>query len=390
MKFGNKLNFSHLLLPLLLVGYPAVSSFSIILFIESNILSILFRVIVLIISINLFIKINKCEINISKNSFFSFSWYLFWLLYIARLFIDTIYFPENLRFSIYEYFCYIVLTCFIPATACKYISYKHTVCKAKQYIYFLIFLTCLGIIISKYIENLTSFNIVEIFNLRLETTKLNSISISHTGYILSTLVFCDYFEKKIKLLKFFILFFCGIILGILGGSRGPFIAFIISLFLYITFNNRKNKNMFISLLLLTLLFLWIVDFLFDITLFRRLINHDPSDSIRYMLFQSGIEVIKNNLLFGAGIEPLGFWPHNTILEAFILNGIIGGGLYLIILYNAFKKSYNLLIIQHYSRWIVLLYIQFFIIAMVNSSLYLSIQLWALIIVINYLQYKDID
>lgn len=384
----NRSNISFLgsiLIALSIAGYPAISSLSIFLGIDNRFISIPFRILIILISLYIiFIKFRTIKL---KLYIFWLIWWFFWTFYILRLIIDFLYFPENLRIPLWEYISYIIGTCLLPATACYLIQDNDVLKKAFIYIYWLLLITCFSVILTLPFEFIQSIKFDDLFNIRLETPTLNSISISHVGFMLATLALIKLYnhESTFKRIILLIIFSFGILFGNSGGSRGPFVAFIISILFFFTLhlsNSTRKKDRFIFFLFLSISigFMQIAISL-NSTIIRRISNFDPSDEIRLSLFMDGFNIFIDNFFLGAGIEPLGFWPHNTILEAFMLNGIFSGILYLGLLLISYLKCIKIIIFHCNQEWLVILYIQFCLIAMVNSSLYQSTQLWAIMAVI---------
>jgi hypothetical protein len=63
-----------------------------------------------------------------------------------------------------------------------------------------------------------------------------------------------------------------------------------------------------------------------------------------MMFDA-IKLIYNSPLIGGGIEPLGWYPHNLILEAFMVAGLTSGLLFLTIYFWGLYISYKLMFSQ---------------------------------------------
>lgn len=373
-----------ILISLSVAGYPAISSISIFFDIDNRLISIPFRLFILVISV-LIILYNRKNLVENRNLFW-YIWWLFWALYILRIIIDYLIFPENLRLPLWEYVAYGVGTCLLPAVASTYISDDTTLSKSLNYIFKLLFLTCVSVILTLPYEYIVQVKFENLFNIRLETHTLNPISVSHVGFMLSTIGFISLLTttSKLKNILLFLMILFGIIFGNSGGSRGPFIAFIISiifLLFYFLFVVERRKIIFIIIVLFVFIGFMFISFSYDSTLIRRVSNFDPSDEIRFSLYKDGLNLFLDNFFFGAGVEPLGFWPHNTILEAFMLNGFISGLMYFSLLLLTFFKSFKIVFHDSGKLWIILLFIQYFLIAMVNASLYQSNQLWVLMAII---------
>lgn len=166
-------------------------------------------------------------------------------------------------------------------------------------------------------------------------------------------------NKKLRKNKFLLIFnLAVIILGILSiifaKSEGAIVAVIASI-IFILFSYTKNKLNFIFTLII------LVTTLFFIPPTQKILNNkillnDYSGKIRYQMWIETKNMLKDNFLFGAGlnnyknkIQPYKLnknyetflFPHNIFLNFWSELGFFGLIIFLIIFYIFFKKCYLL-------------------------------------------------
>jgi hypothetical protein len=101
------------------------------------------------------------------------------------------------------------------------------------------------------------------------------------------------------------------------------------------------------------------------------------DAERSLLLSQAIHLIAANPLAGAGTEPLETYPHNILLESFLVVGIVSGLCFVFLLVKASIDALVILRVDRDRFWISLLFIQYSAGAMVSGSLYFSNIFWVL-------------
>ena len=374
---------SNLLFALIIVGYALITAISDLLGIQNSILTFGLRLYILISSVLIIAN------NFNKKSDgllgLIFLYALFFLLFLSRIIFDYLFFPENLRLSVFEYSYLIIGVCLIPSVAI--LLSADEVILEKSGIYILVLGTFAALlIIYSILRNQDVIGIADLFYKRRELVKINTITISEIGVSLvitsmSMFLFLRRIPKLLKLVLVSIVI-AGLFTLLMGASRGPMVILVMILalcfFSVIRFSNKSIFLLFLMFIIIAYKNFDIFKFFETSNLIRRLhfgLFHDES---RKYFFNSGLNLITKNFYLGSGVEPLKFYPHNLVLESFLLNGIVSGILFcLIVAGSIYCLAYQFIEKTEY-RWISLLYLQFLGGAMLTGSLYSSYQFWVLI------------
>lgn len=101
------------------------------------------------------------------------------------------------------------------------------------------------------------------------------------------------------------------------------------------------------------------------------------DTERTKLLTDSWKAFVKHPLLGAGIEPLGQYPHNLIVESFLAIGIVGGMVFVSLVLISTIAAWIVLRTDRTHFWIGLLFVQHMIWAMLSGSLYGSAATWCL-------------
>jgi O-antigen ligase len=197
-----------------------------------------------------------------------------------------------------------------------------------------------------------------------EVSPLNISSLSLLSSLALLLIGLD---RKNKL--FLLLSVCFFILSFIGGSKGPLLAWIISLFFYF-FISTTNKFKFIGKIgFVSIVVIGIINILllFELKLVERFVglensNNSTSISQREELYTYTInEILDKYTFFGAGVDTFQenfygkyTYPHNIILELAYEIGIISTIILILILLLIFVM--NKLYKQNYIYLSILIYL----------------------------------
>ncbi|MDJ0661313.1 MAG: O-antigen ligase family protein [Crocosphaera sp.] len=107
----------------------------------------------------------------------------------------------------------------------------------------------------------------------------------------------------------------------------------------------------------------------------RVALSDKASDERLELLKSSSTTFLNNLVFGASnwVANEGHYPHNLILEAFQNLGIVGGGIFLVLLLMSSYRAWGR--IRHGEYMVPLLFFQALVGGQFSGSLYAYAQLW---------------
>lgn len=374
-------------LVLSIVGYPLISPLSIIFEVPNRFISIPFRTFILLLSLAIIIKYYffRCRFPFTP---FWFCWWAFWAIYISRMILDAIFNQDVLRLPLSEYLLYAIGVSLLPSLV-VFVKVNHV--RFDKVPLLIVLLGVLGAIFNFLVLHHESmiFEIATFLSMRQETETLNPISLSHLGLTIIVLSAWKLVQPKLQIfIKYFLVFaFCvGIITLLAGASRGPLFCLFVEFLLlgFIALKNLSKKNIYriilIALLIITMVIFAIVNYE-SVNMFRRAQESIFLDDRRTELMYSGWDLFLNNILLGAGTEPLGYYPHNAILESFLLSGIFSGLLFLGLLVLSLVYSLKIIIKYRNISWVSLLYFQFIMASMFSGALYDSGAMWVSMVLV---------
>jgi hypothetical protein len=183
---------------------------------------------------------------------------------------------------------------------------------------------------------------------------------------------------KIKLLLALTLV-VSLIVGLRASSRGPVISFLIVLYFYY-FTKSKYKILSLTVIATCLLFIILFkDFVLDMVGYVSPVLQDrfmeeggsalQRQNMAYEALNNFINYPIFGYAFGVMFEGSIGYPHNTVLEAFNGLGLIGGVLFLILIYHGVKASYYLLHCGVRNSWVCLLFMMRLVQSMFSGNFY---------------------
>lgn len=360
---------------LMFFGYPLFSSIAVILDVPNRFLVIPYRSLVLMLSIYALIPL-LCRRF--RFSFFTVLLIVFWFYYISRLVVDGLFSPWMFETkSLLEYWLFAVGVSLLPSMAVCYsliTANEGQLSNSATKLGFVALVLCFF----AYFQS-KEYDISAVVFSRYETEVLNPISFGHM--CVSLAVFAVYsfcFNKgRGKLFSVFvaILSLIGILLS---GSRGPLLSF---LFILACAVFALSKRVLIFLPLLCSLFLGCVFYFFhDLAIFDRFTSGFFNDPARSKLFFEAVDNVSENFFLGAGISPMESYPHNLLLESFMVLGVGGGILFtLIMVVSIVLALINVCFGRE--RLFSFLYIQYFLYVLVSGSLHEVSVFWMLTFII---------
>ena len=391
----------------MLCGYECTISILDFLGVATRPYSILIRSLILLASLMLLLLNARAKSN--NNSTFEFQRYdflffCFWALYLARLLFTTVSYDDRLYLDIAEYWIWALLVCFIPASSILFIPQSFVSNLKKEfhrYIYIALFVCLISFVLVFF----TSFSLIEgrisnstILTGRFQIPHLNPISVA---YICSLFLLHIFVSHKNNLFLYFTssknsaIVITAFFFLLLSSSRGPLIAFILSMMLFI----YKNKNLYkplykphllVTLLLVTIAFQEFTNFFLGNS--YRLANalsilssplstpssslYDASASDRLTRYKLAIDYIIESPLFGRYIELPNAkgYPHNLLLEALLSTGFLGTFILGFLFYTVIKKGL-ISRLDIFSEYIYIAFFFYFIAVQFSGAIYNSLALW---------------
>ena len=401
MHLNIKSNILPFFILLNLFGFPIIIAVNLYLGLSTSMGSIMYRSIILIIALLLIAN----AITFKKKPTLQVKLLvLFWILYSIRLFYDLSIRDLYLESEFYDSSDTIYLFAFggilIPLLAiimnAKFINFKvlgKLLLKAS-------FIQCIFVLLGLY--KLFGINLGQIAAQRhlyssaqlgenlTGGSPLNPILVSRCGVLLILLAVSNYLFQRDKthfLIKYFAIPL-GLLLVILGGSRGPLVSMLLVLiFIYFIFLNKNKlkskvilRQIIISISLLYVLFFVYQMFSEQIGLFDRFSQLNDNASIdlgRSEHWSAAINQFMDNPFLGDQIFDKHLWiyPHNLIIEAFMALGVVGGLLFLYLIISNLLKYSSIVKHQIKTLPILLLFMLYLMFGMSSGGLYNSTEFW---------------
>ena len=326
---------------------------------------------------------------------------LFIIPYSLRLLYDTIVVPESLFKQPSDYWLFWFLIILVPGLNMFFLD------KMQASKYFFWTWAAHGFIGIRALLMDPSQTRFFLQSGRLAAAAINPISLGHYGASLALLglfFWLNYQQlfpkKKLRFLKFASMasMLIGIVVVMLASSRGPFLALLVSAFIVIIKQGKRNFRTFLLLAVIALSAMAGTVFAasYGSTFFERLfalgdeLEVEESGLGRASLYSLTFQIISQNPLFGAGIELPGYgYPHNLILEGFLPLGILGGILFLWLYFRGVSQSFRSLNKQNSAwGWVGMLFIQRAVGATFSGSLNASYPFWYLLFAVLALIFQS--
>lgn len=360
---------------LMFFGYPLFSSIATILDLANKLVVVPYRSIVLLLS--LFV-IAPLIYRRFQFSFYTVVLIVFWLYYFLRLIVDGVLSPWMFESKpLFEYWLFALGVTLLPSLAVcfalKIIDEKQLSAWGVRF-GFVAFIFCFY----SYFH-FVGYDSSKVISSRYETDSLNPISFGHMCVslaIFSAYSFC--FSGGVG--RFFpaLVFILSLVGIVLAGSRGPMLSFVGVLGCVVFILSRKTLLLLFFLLVFFSIQLFV--FFHDLAIFDRFSNGFFNDAARSGLMYEAVGNIFENLFLGAGVAPMESYPHNFLLESFMILGVGGGALFLLILASCVALSFVNIAFGRL-RLISLLYIQYSLYVMVSGSLHEVAVFWVLTFII---------
>ena len=376
--YSNKLKYLQIsLIPLMLLGFEAMSFFISDSSLESNKISIIYRFFFVVICL-LIIKNYSIKKKIFKQNYILF---VFWILYLIRGFYDSTLNPESVKSMIPMFWLFAFFLSFIPMIALFASINIITIIYAKKVFFFLAILV-------NVLSLVNNFNAISEGLLTRYTSNMiiNSITYGQTGLALIIISF-SYFMDSLKTSRY--IYICFLLLGLVNlavaGSRGPVIELMVVIIFFIASN--KNKFRFKYLMIMSIIIYFFFSRFEDFINITKVIGRIESTSLdeeRTGLFLDSWQRFANNPILGS--RAIGEWAHNIFLGSLEALGILGGMLMIMIYRNAIKRAFVLAKFES-TDWLALLLVMQLVAALISGAIWNSIILWPLIALISNLYYN---
>jgi len=385
-----KIKLSRFLLEMLfinvIIGFPFISSIPDFIGEQSRLVTVPYRAIILLLSLltlSVFYIYRKRIISYQ----FIFIYFLIWSMMFVRLYWDLEIKQISTIIEPSYYFTFGFGAIFIPSLVFLFRIEEDSLIRIYKWSLYGMFFSAVANLFAGlvHIQNITSAS-VDIS--RISSNVFSPITYGYLGVTLIILAISN-FPKPGKLfdISFRILsMLLGIVIVSVSGSRGPLVALIVCLLLFIlTQVNTRRRFVFFFLAIILVITMYIIMInIQEVSSFRPLSRIDSLTNLsadisfenrikRYKLAinQFLLSPILGNSLVIAETKD---YPHNIIIEAFMSLGVVGAFLLIAIILKSIKSAFFVLKTKT-SIWVSLIYIQFLIGAMVSGSLFTNTDFW---------------
>lgn len=313
--------FGNLMLALAVAGYPLSAAVSQLMGVESNIINLAFRVIILVLSLLLGIW------SVARGQ------YRFDGLIMSFLTIYSIRMVSDLAYSglpdIADDFQFYVATALVPALALGggHIWYDEKKCAR----WIAVIGGFAGVLIAYTLVFRPDDELLAALSDRAAFKYLNPISISYHGLYLAAaaLILIASPDDRRRVVLWGVVAALGGYLLFAGGSRGPFVALVLAVGLT-GFANTRTSGVYAMLGISAAVLLVVVGA--PELIVQRFLSagEDASSLERFDAIQLSLQAAIDHPLYGyAYIEPMtGIYPHNLLVESALAVGVIGAALML--------------------------------------------------------------
>lgn len=342
----------------------------------TQVYTIPYRALSLFVMLLILFWFNPPKRNLYTVQLFTF----YYILWIIRLFYDTFIrtdLPNGIggRIMIFTFLGF--LSIFVIKRAYRYINLNtifkivvvlHVIC-----VFGMLIRNPLFVLAASEIERRTDGSI-----------GLNTISTANLAMTLVMMIVFWFVDSnhslnfKLKLSLIFALI-VSIVIGLRAASRGPVVSFVIVIYFYYFTRSRYKFTSLIFIILLLIFFILFKDLILELigyvspVLQGRFLEEGGSALQRQDMAAEAINNFLNypvfGYAFGVMFEGSIGYPHNTILEAFNGLGLIGGIIFLILIYHGVKASYYLLHSGDRNAWVCLLFMMRLVQSMFSGNFY---------------------
>ena len=321
------------------------------------------------------ITIFSFKFQFSKFQLFFVS---FLTLYFLKLLNDVMYTNLDFGKSHLETILFTLGITIIPAIAFLFSNVKRQFIFSGKYLYYgFNFLTIIALIANDNDQGRLSGNSI-----------LNPITVGHVAASALLINLLYLFQwKKVNKNSFLLIamFSLTSLLGLIfAASRGPILAFVISILTYLVI---LKKISFRFLIIISTIFFLLgpiilhysskFGFAFSSRMHLDYKNTDSkSTEVRVFLWEKGINIFIENPILGKSTTTDQGYPHNFYIELLMSTGLVGLIIYLVPFIKALKnipnhiKSENL-----YMKWLGLLFIQYLIGSLFSGTIYSNDFYW---------------
>lgn len=376
---------------LVVAGYPLISALPLILQVNSRVISVPYRGLVLIYSVAIICWLGVRFGRLYRGIFW-IPFIAFWVMYTIRLLLDVIFVPAPIRISGPEYFAYALGMCLVTAIALFIRVDRPTLEKGLRYTFALAVVAC---VIALYVNvaAILAGDLESLQNMRMSSETLSPISLGNLGVtvcILSLFMMLRRERPRVwSMVGLILLLVVGIATTAMAASRQPILALALALPVLVWLGMRQGAGARAWLLGGAVIVGGIaggiyVEYTLGFGTISRIqsviaFQGDNSAMTRVTLFTDAWDQFLSHPFFGNHLEEMNssFHPHNPLVESFMAAGFLAGTAFTLMLAVSIFAAMKLLVRLPSQGWLPILYGQYLLHALVSGALFLSVDMWAL-------------
>ncbi len=224
-----------------------------------------------------------------------------------------------------------------------------------------------------------------------DVVALNPLNLSYLGSAMivlgmTLLIDSESFKNKhIGRLASFLAIAAGVPAFLLGASRGSVIAIfacsLLLLFGRVKFQSARKVLVFVGFLGLVGVGLFYFAYITESSVFARFLTlseqfDGASPNIRVSIWRNAIDLFWSSPIWGAALSlEGGLYPHNHILESFMISGVIGGIPFVAVMLMGLGKAFYIARRSSQLTWIGVVFVHYFVAGLVSNSIMTSAFLW---------------
>jgi len=315
---------------------------------------------------------------------------LFWLLYFTRLLVTLVLVGEAASNPAEFYWTWAVGVSFIPSLACLCIPIKHDYAKlgVKMLIAGIPAVISILYLGDTVFEN--GSGVIYDRN-RLALEALNPIAVGHLGaslFLTASGLFLAGSNSRTGSIIVLFAASSGLILILKANSFGPMVSVAVALLTLALAQIGRRRTWFYGALVIgvsLVFFIGRANIMFGdggvVSRFDRMVSGDDlSAATRFELYGAALKQFLASPLTGDGIEvrEFSFYPHNVIIEAFMVTGVLGGLIFCFLLLIAMRRAWYIFRYDPKANWLGLVAIQYIVGAQMSGSIYQAGAMWLLV------------
>jgi hypothetical protein len=340
-------------------GYPLIAGLTPFTSVSNRLVSFGFRALVFLAFVPFAFRLRIARTD--RN--FWMCWGAFCGLYIFRLVYDGTLHSARLHYGLTEYLAWSVGATFVPSLAPAVVNFR----KNERRIFNLMFISSVVAVLLNLYQTL--YGPLRFASERAQTTILNPITLgqlSGTALLLSVWAAVRWSWR-----------WCsagGIAVGIAGvvlaGSKGPLLSLFVVLVAYLSIQRRQISKRLPTICFVALSGVVLASTLdlSSIYIIQRIQTTGIGDADRSALLRQSMGLVAKHPVLGPGFDPLSSYPHNIIVESFLIFGVFAGFLLLSCFYLTWRRVKAFFSTVMPCLWTGLIFLQYLTSAMVSGSI----------------------